>query len=356
MDSDPSITGPLSTTVNLVTEFIWNDLSLYLPRDLQWDALALTLVMAVIIWVKRRGHGAKGADGKVRKTGLLQFLVPKDIYTHESAKVDVLLWITTRLSHPIWAIALLAVVGPATESGIIASLQWIFGSTPALQSNLPWMLLYSLVTLLCYDFSFFITHYAFHKIPALWVLHKVHHSAEVLTPLTRYREHFLAGPIWAFNTAVGYGVASGIFAYLFKGDITEATLLNIGFFSLLFGFTGSLRHYHVQMHYPVWLSKWLHSPVMHHVHHSYLEKHWDKNFSVITSLWDRLFDTLYIPEKDEHTPWGIGEKEQPHYRSFWQNCTSPFKDWYQMLNSRAPSKTDLQAESTPESNRSSTNT
>jgi len=354
--STPELTGPLSDAVHKVSLFLWNDLSSYLPRDLQWDALALTLILAIAIWIKRRGHGAKGPDGKARKTGLLQLLLPKDIYTHESAKVDVWLWITTRLVHPLWAVALLATVGPLTETGIIGSLQWVFGSSPSLESNLPWMLLYSLVTLLCYDFAFFITHYSFHKIPALWVLHKVHHSAEVLTPLTRYREHFLAGPIWAFNTAIGYGVASGLFAYLFNGDITEATLLNIGFFALLFGFTGSLRHYHVQMHYPVWLSKWLHSPAMHHVHHSYLEKHWDKNFSVITSLWDRLFGTLYVPEKDEYTPWGIGEKEQPRYRSFWQNCISPFKDWQQMLNSGASTNAEHEIEPLTDDNSNSANT
>jgi len=241
---------------------------------------------------------------------------------------------------------LLTTVGPTTENSVVTGLQWLFGDSPALESHLGWMLLYSLVTLLCYDFSFFMTHYLFHKIPALWVLHKVHHSAEVLTPLTRYREHLLAGPIWACNTAIGYGIATGLFAYLFNGNITEATLLNIGFFTLLFGVTGSFRHYHVQMHYPRGLSKWLHSPAMHHVHHSYLEKHWDKNFSVITSLWDRLFGTLYIPEKDEYTPWGIGPNEQHNYRSYWQNCISPFKDWYQLATRSKHRKTSDIPEST----------
>jgi len=41
-----------------------------------------------------------------------------------------------------------------------------------------------------------------HQVPVLWAIHKVHHSAEVLTPLTRYREHFLAGPIWAAGGAL----------------------------------------------------------------------------------------------------------------------------------------------------------
>lgn len=341
--------GPLSEASNKIQSFLWDDLSHHLsqnlPRDLQLDVLLLTLVLAVIIWIKRGGHGSKGADGKERKSNLFQFLFPKDIYTHPSTRVDIGLWIITRLVHPLWALTFLVTIGPAAETGVISSLEWLVGESPALQSNLSWMLFYSFITLLCYDFAFFITHYAFHKIPALWVLHKVHHSAEVLTPLTRYREHFLAGPIWACNTAIGYGVAAGIFAYLFDGNITEATLMNIGFFMLLFGITGSFRHYHVQMHYPQWLCQWLHSPAMHHVHHSYLEKHWDKNFSVITSLWDRLFGTLYIPQRDEFTPWGIGEKEQKNYRSLWGNCISPFRDWYQLLR---PSQSIVNKTNNPE--------
>ena len=168
-------------------------------------------------------------------------------------------------------------------------------------------------------------------------LHQVHHSAEVLTPLTRYREHFIVGPVWVTGGAVSYGFAAGIFGFLFNGGITEATLLNIGFFAVLFGFNGSFRHYHVQFHYPVWLSKWLQSPVMHHIHHSYLQPHRDKNFAVFTSIWDRIFGTLYIPEVDEYTPWGLGPDSQSEHQTFWQNTTGPFRDWYKMLTLRRSS-------------------
>lgn len=253
------------------------------------------------------------------------------------------LWITERLLHPILGIGLFIAIGPATEKAMINGLEMILGSTPMLTPNIAWMLLYSLVTLLCYDFVFFITHYTMHKVPALWAIHKVHHSAEVLTPLTRYREHFIAVPIWAAGGAFSYGFAAGIFAYLFNGNITEATLLNVSAFALLFGFNGAFRHYHVQFHYPVWLAKWLHAPVMHHVHHSYLKQHRDKNFAAVTSIWDRLFGCLYIPAKDEYTPWGISENNAEENRTYWQNMIGPFRDWYRMLagdNSHTSNKLD----------------
>ena len=329
--ASPETIGPLTELVQRANSVSWEMAGENIPRDLHLDVIALTLLIAIFIWFKRKGEGSKGADGRQRKASLLQFLFPRDIYTHQSARVDLWLWITERLLHPVLGMGLFIAIGPATEKAMINGLEMILGSTPMFTPNIAWMLLYSLVTLLCYDLVFFISHYTMHKVPALWAIHKVHHSAEVLTPLTRYREHFIAVPIWAAGGAFSYGFAAGIFAYLFNGNITEATILNIGAFALLFGFNGAFRHYHVQFHYPVWLAKWLHAPVMHHVHHSYLEKHWDKNFAAVTSIWDRMFGCLYIPEKDEYTPWGISANNEEENRTYWQNMIGPFRDWYRML-------------------------
>ena len=292
-------------------------------------------MIAIAIWFLRGGRGSKNASGQERSADLWGFLLPRDIYTHISARVDITLYVFERLLRPLWAAALILGVGTFAETQIMSVLKAALGDGPALDVSYGWMLLYSLVTLLLYDFIFYVIHYTEHKVPALWVIHKVHHSAEVLTPLTRYREHFLEGPIYAAGAALAYGIAGGLFGWLIEAEITQATLFNIGFFSLLFGFNGSFRHYHVAFHYPVWLSKWLQSPVMHHTHHSYLEKHWDTNLGVVTSLWDRLFGTLYIPEKDEYTPWGLGPDTQDQYRSFWQNTAGPFKDWFAMLTGRS---------------------
>lgn len=319
--------GPFSE----IAQVVWDTAAANIPRDLHWQVILLTLFIATIIWLVRDGHGAKDATGREKKLGYLSFLFPKDIYAHASARVDVWLWIFERCFHPFWYVGLLATVSPFVETLLISGLLSVFGDLQGFSSNYLWMLLYSLITLLIYDFTFFVIHFTMHKVPVLWAIHKVHHSAEVLTPLTRYREHVLAGPIWATGAAVSYGVAGGLFGYLIEGDIVAATLFNIGFFSLLFGFNGSFRHYHVQFRYPRWLELWLQSPAMHHTHHSYLQKHWDTNFAAVTSIWDRLFGTIYLPEKDEYTPWGIGPETQADYRSFWQNTAGPFRDWYQML-------------------------
>ena len=327
-----TILGPFTDMVQRVVPLVWDTATSNVPGVLRPRTLLLTAFIGILIFLIRRGHGSKGADGRERKTGLLNFLLPKDIYTHKSARVDVSLWVFERTLRPLWAVSLFATVAPFTEQSVIRSLQFIFGETPALQSNYAWMVLYAAVSLLCYDFMFYAIHWCMHRYPALWAIHKVHHSAEVLTPLTRSREHVLAGPIWAAGAAFGYAFSGGIFAYLFDGGITQATIMNIGIFSLLFGFNGMFRHYHIGLHYPRWLERWIQSPAMHHTHHSYLKKHWNTNMAAVTSIYDRMFGTLYIPEQDEYTPWGIGPKTQAEYRGFWQNTTGPFRDWYKMLS------------------------
>ena len=326
-----TVNGPYNELVSA----IFAQVSENLPRDLTWPILLLTIGLATGIWFLRGGLGAKGADGRMRRMQLGEFLLPREIYFHISARVDVTLYIFERLLRPLWATAVLISIAPRIEALTMGQLDAWFGSNPALQVHYGWMLLYSLVTLLLYDFLFFVIHYLEHKIPILWAIHKIHHSAEVLTPLTRYREHFLEGPIYAAGAAAAFGLAGGIFGWLFTDNITQATLFNIGFFAILFGFNGSFRHYHVAFHYPRWLSKWLQSPVMHHTHHSYLEKHWDTNLAAVTSIWDRMFGTLYIPDRDEYTPWGLGEGMQEEYRSFWQNISGPFRDWAGMIRDRA---------------------
>ena len=247
--------GPFSDLLQVAANWAREVADIIIPQDLRWQVLLLTLVIAFAICLIRNGHGSKNAGGRERKAGLLQFLLPRDIYTHTSARVDVGLWVLECLLQPFFALALLVAVASSTESAIISALLWLGGASPQWQPNYAWMLLYSLISLLLYDFVFYLTHYAMHRVPALWVLHRIHHSAEVLTPLTRYREHFLAGPIWIAGSGLSYGVAAGLFAWLFNGGITEATILNISFFALLFGFNGAFRHYHVQFHYPRWLCR-----------------------------------------------------------------------------------------------------
>ena len=74
------------------------------------------------------------------------------------------------------------------------------------------------------DFSRFLVHKALHRIPVLWSIHKVHHSAEYLTPFTVYRTHPLEGVIFAFRSIIVQAITISSFVFLFGGKIDLITI------------------------------------------------------------------------------------------------------------------------------------
>ena len=280
--------------------------------------------------------------------GFLEYLFPKKIYTHLSARVDIGLYLLDKASMPIWVLLFLGSIAPFVERHTIAGMVAMFGASPQLEPTVAWRLVYGLVTILIVDMIFYWTHYMMHKTKIGWALHKVHHSAEVLTPLTRPREHFIVGPLWALGPAMGLAISGGIFAWVFNGDITRITIWNVGIFSMLYALNGNFRHYHVSFRYPRWLELWLQSPGMHHTHHSYLEKHWDTNLGLVTSIWDRMMGTIYIADKYEETPWGLAEKDQVEYTSLKDNLVTPVKEIIRILRGKPKVRADLTPENTPD--------
>ena len=248
---------------------------------------------------------------------------------------------------PVWFLLSLGSIAPFLERNTIGALEWTFGASPAVDPTVPWRLLYGLVTILVVDMIFYWTHYMMHKTKIGWALHKVHHSAQVLTPLTRPREHFIVGPLWALGPAMGLAISGGIFAWVFNGNITQITIWNVGIFSVLYALNGNFRHYHVSFRYPRWLELWLQSPGMHHTHHSYLEKHWDTNLGLVTSIWDRMMGTIYIADKYEETPWGLAEKDQVKYTSLRDNLVTPFREIARILKDKLASPTVHPADFAP---------
>ena len=63
------------------------------------------------------------------------------------------------------------------------------------------------------DFTKYIVHRWMHKWPLLWSLHKVHHSASHLTPITIYRTHPLEGIVFSLRSAFAQGISIAVFFY-----------------------------------------------------------------------------------------------------------------------------------------------
>jgi sterol desaturase/sphingolipid hydroxylase (fatty acid hydroxylase superfamily) len=188
------------------------------------------------------------------------------------------------------------------------------------------MIMYTIVLFIIKDLSSYLVHGMFHKIPLLWRFHKVHHSAEVLNPITQYRIHPVELMINNFKGVVVFGIVTGFFDFLSDGTLEIYMILGVNVLGFLFMFFGAnLRHSHVKLKYPVWLELWLISPVQHQVHHSDRPEHFDKNFGSVLSFWDRIFGTLIISNDVGQIRYGLGKKEGKRMRSFLQNLIEPFK-------------------------------
>lgn len=160
------------------------------------------------------------------------------------------------------------------------------------------------------DFLRFIHHFFMHKVPWLWQLHKTHHSARVLTPISLFRTHPLESLIAVLRNSLSWGVATGLYVALFGSAVNVWTLAGVNGFGFLFNFLGAnLRHSHIPFSFGI-LEKVFISPLQHQVHHSKNPEHYDKNFGVSLSFWDAIFGSLVLSKHINNTQlkFGLSEK------------------------------------------------
>ncbi len=158
------------------------------------------------------------------------------------------------------------------------------------------------------SFGAFLFHYAGHRTPLFWSLHKVHHSAEALSPFTAARGHpldtLLGGSIsFVWRTAV-----VGAALWLTGGVFTPAALTILGLLAMATLVQDALNHSHVPLSYG-WFDRLWVGPLFHHVHHSADLKHRDKNFGGGVPVWDWLFGTMYLPDPAEALRLGLNDHE-----------------------------------------------
>ena len=84
------------------------------------------------------------------------------------------------------------------------------------------------------DFSKYIVHRFMHKWPVLLALHKVNHSATVLTPMTVFRTHPLEGIIFSLRSAITQAIGISMFFYLFGNLVSLYTIVGVNIFVFVF--------------------------------------------------------------------------------------------------------------------------
>jgi sterol desaturase/sphingolipid hydroxylase (fatty acid hydroxylase superfamily) len=290
-----------------------------------WVSIA---VGAAITFVVRTDHGFP-------KTfrGFLGFCFPQEIIRVKTCRVDAVYYVVNRLSTPL-------IIAPLMLGSVFCStlsyqaLTKVFGPhAEHPESILLWVSVGIVVTIAA-DFATFYTHYLDHKFPAMWEFHKVHHSSEFLIPITNKRFHPVQQLFDNAGVALTTGVLLGIFSYVFSLPIYENTVVGIDAYFLVNALSFyHLRHSHIHMSYG-WLEKWLLSPAQHQLHHSREGRHWDKNFGLFLSVWDRWFGTLLYSEPPGSFRLGLPGSEGQQYSSVLQLYTTPFINVGKMVQSR----------------------
>jgi sterol desaturase/sphingolipid hydroxylase (fatty acid hydroxylase superfamily) len=145
------------------------------------------------------------------------------------------------------------------------------------------------------DLVIYAQHVAFHKVPVLWRLHRMHHADLDIDVTTGLRFH----PI---EILISMGIK--IVVVVLVGVPALAVLA----FEVVLNATSMFNHANVKM--PAWLDRIVRlvivTPDMHRVHHSILRHETDSNFGFNMPWWDRLFGTYRAAPEAGHEGMTLG--------------------------------------------------
>ncbi len=235
----------------------------------------------------------------------LESLMDRRVWLNPSSRLDMILFL---MNSVLKSILFFVIIFTSVEVSrfVVKGLYQLFPEFNPMQFSFTTiMVIYSLVNFIVLDFTRFYQHYLFHKIPFLWNIHKVHHTATVLTPITLYRTHPIESVLASIRRITVVGVITGIFIFVTQSKIDAYAILGVNAFDFLFNMIGSnLRHSHVWMTFGK-LDYLLISPAQHQIHHSRDKKHHDKNLGFALSIWDQLFGTFYPVKEKEFLIFGV---------------------------------------------------
>ena len=194
---------------------------------------------------------------------------------------------------------------------VLLSAAWArIGLTPllslaAVQSNLamprPDNGIAILVGVLVGDFAAYWCHRAQHA--WLWPFHAVHHSIRNLNAVNSY--HHISEKLFTFLLAAAP-------ASLVSSDIAGT----IPLLALLQWLQGVYLHSPSRLHLGP-LRHIFADNRFHRIHHSLEQRHFDKNFGILFSFWDRMFGTAHAPARDEWPDVGLAEVDEPRSVREW---------------------------------------
>ncbi len=285
----------------------------FLQRDsfLYWPFLLSTVVIGALAW--RFGYAQLHAAGAATWREFQKRFLGKALWWHPSARLDYSFYFVNAVLFPM-------LLGPLlfNDNTVARFLDAITGvSAGGITSHdITIKVLYTLLFFIAYDFGRFVSHSLLHDVPLLWEFHKVHHSAEVLTPFTSFRAHPVDLAIMAWGPAVTTGIMAWLFHRFIDNSIGVYTFLGLHVIFWIGNLIGNLRHWQGWLSYGEKLNYWLISPAHHQLHHSAEPQDRGCNRGFEIAVWDRLYGTLRIPANQPETfRMGLGDGTDGQWNS-----------------------------------------
>lgn len=209
----------------------------------------------------------------------------------------------------------------------IATAWWVsnaeVGLLQIMQAEWPLALI---VTILVMDFTNYVYHRVFHKVPLLWRLHAIHHSDTEFDLTTTYRNHpFVAILLLVARLPVIICLGAPVYAIVIYEIVNTAIEL--------------FAHSNVRIpeRFEQRLRYFIVTPDFHRTHHSSNRHFTDSNFAGIFPVFDFLFGTARHKPYIEHEKLKVGLEyfRSPRDSRLDQLLLMPFRKFDQSVSSQA---------------------
>ena len=130
----------------------------------------------------------------------------------------------------------------------------------------------------------------------LWRFHAMHHSLREMNGFSNYHH---------FSEALMRTLLCGVPTLLLVNDMYAVPIVGT-----LIAFQGYYLHSSTRLHLGS-LGRFVVDNRFHRIHHSLQKEHFDKNFAIVTTLWDRLFRTAWFPKPEEWPETGVADYPEP---------------------------------------------
>ncbi len=265
-------------------------------------SLTLALATAVLFLGTRGGTTLRRA----RFWRVLRLIFSRRYLRHRSHALDVVYYIANTKVFGL-ILGWFVISGLTVSAGTYGALTGVFGElAPSTASPVTILIIGSAALYIAYEFGYYVDHVIAHVVPFFWEFHRVHHDAEVLSPLTTWRLHPVDSLKFANILALSIGATNGALHFAFGlpyavGTFSYSLVLTVFAYLLL-----QLHHTQVWIPFTGLLGRLFISPAHHQIHHSANPVHFNRNLGSCLAIFDWLFGTLHVPSRQrERLTFGV---------------------------------------------------